>query len=185
MNTRCLMILIGSSILAAAACDSKAPPTKAASSQPAKAGADQAALPAGLFLSAPPQGATGVKAARAAAKAGDTVVLKGRIGGSDSPFVANRAVFTLMDLELPSCNMNPGDKCTTPWDYCCEPADVIAANAATVRIAGPQGAPLKASLQGVHGLEPLAEVVVVGKASQGQEAGTLVVDAEGIYIAAK
>ena len=154
-----------------------------AATEPAKPVA--ATVPADLFLTAAPADAADVSAAKTAAREGDRVTLRGRIGGSLSPFTAERAVFTIIDPALPACSDNEGDSCETPWDYCCEPKEKIRANAATVQVVDASGAPLKTGLQGAGGLAPLSEVVVVGTVSQRDEGGTLVVNAEKIYVAAK
>jgi hypothetical protein len=142
-------------------------------------------VPADLFVTDAPEGATGVAAAKGSAKEGERVVLRGRIGGARAPFTAERAVFTVIDPGLPSCADNPEDTCDTPWDYCCEPKERILANAATVQVVDASGAPLKAGLQGAGGLEPLREVVVVGIVARRDDAGAFVVNAEKVYVAAK
>jgi len=143
----------------------------------------QASLfPAGLFLVDLPADAKDVKSAKAAAKPGDRVVIRGRIGGSLEPFVEGRAIFTLMDKALPACSDNPDDHCTTPWDYCCESPEDIALHAATIRVVGPDGAPLRAGLKGEGGLKELSEVVVVGEVAEDSEGGNLVVNAVGMYV---
>lgn len=139
-------------------------------------------LPAGLFLEAEPAGVVGVLDSKAAVKAGDRVVIRGKIGGSMDPFVGGRAVFTIMDTGVKGCDEMGDDHCPTPWDYCCEPLESRTANAATIQIVGADGRPLKADLKGVHGLDPLAQVCVVGIVAQRDDAGTLVVNAESVYV---
>ncbi|NUQ50691.1 MAG: hypothetical protein HUU27_12355, partial [Phycisphaerae bacterium] len=142
-----------------------------------------ARLPDGLFLPSAPEGAKGVRDAKAEAGVGRDLVIHGRIGGRREPFTKGSAVFLLADRALPACGeANPNDGCKTPWDYCCEPADVIAANTATIQIVGADGRPLAISLRGVHDLAPMAEVVVVGKVAQRSDDGVLVVNATGLYV---
>ena len=152
--------------------------------KPAAPAAPKAAvvLPTSLFLAAEPKDAKPVEDAKKGSAAGQPVVIRGRIGGSGEPFVENRAMFTIMGPGLKACSDNPGDECKTPWDYCCEQSDDIAAHMATVRIAGPDGAPLKTSVKGEHGLKELSDVIIVGKIAQA-EGSVLVVDASGIFIA--
>jgi len=166
--------------LSVGACDKKAPtsPPKPTTTTAAPA----PALPANLFLTAAPADAKDVKDAKAAAKTGDTVVLTGRIGGSKEPFVPGRALFTLVDGHLPACGeTSKEDDCETPWDFCCEPRDTMTANTATVQVVGPEGQPLKTSLENVQGLKKLAKVTIVGKVAKA-EPGNLLIEATGIYV---
>jgi hypothetical protein len=79
-------------VVAPMACDQSAPtPTK---------NATNSALPQGLFVTQEPAGAIGVLKIRQSAKAGDHVTMIGRIGGSENPFVSNRAVFTMVDASV-------------------------------------------------------------------------------------
>lgn len=149
---------------------------------PAPAPAEAAAtVPASIYLAAAPEGAQDIAPVKAVAKVGDEVVVRGRIGGRVEPFVSGRAVFTLTDATLPSCADMGEDHCPTPWDYCCEDRENLVASTATVRIVGPDGQPLKADLNGPHGVRPMAEVFVVGKVAEADGQGNLVIDATGLY----
>ncbi|MEY4228517.1 MAG: hypothetical protein RLZ84_1109, partial [Actinomycetota bacterium] len=46
--------------------------------------------------------------------------LVGRIGGSEQPFMADRAMFVLVDPSVKLCGEDePGDDhCPTPYDFC-------------------------------------------------------------------
>lgn len=173
---------VAAAALALAACEKPSGP-----SAQGRGGAGAAAvIPAAVFLSAAPGSALDVQAAKGAAKAGDAVVIRGRIGGGDAPFVDGRAMLTIVDPAIKSCDqMGDEDHCPTPWDYCCEPRDHLVAASATVQIVGADGRPLKASLKGQHGLEPLAEVIVVGTVAVRDEAGTFVVNATGVWVQPK
>lgn len=122
-------------------------------------------LPAGFISDAPAEGARDISEARASGtiKKGDTVVLRGRVGGSAEPFVAGRALFTLVGRGLKPCNERPDDHCTRPWDYCCDPQDEILAHSVTVQIVDSKGQPLRTDMKGRRGLKELSEVVVVGE----------------------
>lgn len=128
-----------------------------------------AGLPAGLFVTAPPANAKTVEEMKATAKTGDSVVVRGRVGGSKDPFVDGRAVFTLVGSGLKACSDNADDKCSTPWDYCCDTAADIAKHSVTIQVVDGAGAPIKASIKGQNSIKELSELVVVGKVSQASE----------------
>ena len=135
-----------------------------------------------FILASEPAGAKGVEEVREKAADKEDVVIVGRIGGSSKPFVDGLVAFEIMDLAGVPCNERPGDACETPWDYCCEPADELAANSATVQVMGADGALIKSGLSGVNGLKPLAVVTVAGIVSEAAD-GNVIVRAEGIHIA--
>lgn len=141
-----------------------------------------AALPPDLFASTPPEGARPVAAVKAEPPAGGEVVVEGRIGGRAEPFVKSAAVFVLADSSMKACNELHGDSCTTPWDYCCEPRESLAAKTATIQVVDSAGKPLAVDLQGKNGLEPLARVVIAGRVQQGGDPGALVINAQRIYV---
>lgn len=159
-------------------CDQPKSPNSAA-----QTGAVQAKLPDSFFLAQEPANAKTVEEVKQAAKAGDPVAMRGRVGGSKEPFVDGRAVFTLMGPGIPSCkdNMAP-DACKTPWDYCCETSKDITAHSATIQIVDSGGAPLRLSMKAQNGIQELSELVVVGKIKQA-DGPLLIVDASGIYVA--
>jgi hypothetical protein len=134
------------------------------------------------FLREAPQDAKDVKGAKSSVKVGDKVVIVGRIGGSEAPFVPGRAIFTLVDKSLKTCDEGSDmESCKTPWDYCCDPREVITAHSAVVQVVGAQGQPLKTELNGVHGLKPKATVTVVGTVAKA-EGQNVVVNATGLYV---
>lgn len=141
------------------------------------------ALPAELFVKSEPADAKSVTDAKRDAKPGEVIAIRGRIGGSEEPFVADRAIFTIVDKSLPHCGeMSMEDSCKTPWDYCCEPKDRLMEHSATIQIAGSDGRPLKLDIKNIAALKPTNEIVVKGKVSQKDGAKVLVIDAQSIYV---
>jgi len=143
---------------------------------------DEPKIPASAFVSEAPKDAKDVAALKKTAKKGDTVVVRAKIGGRAEPFPKNRALFTVADRALKSCDEIPGDSCPRPWDYCCESAESKKANLATIQFAGTDGKPLKVGAQSVGGLEPLALVVVEGVVSEVDDKGTFVIDARKVFV---
>lgn len=138
-------------------------------------------LPIGFFASEQPGDSKDVAdAKKGGLKKGDRVVLRGVIGGSRSPFVAGRAMFTLMGKGLKPCNANPQDSCKYPWDYCCETKADIAAHSATIRVADDKGNPLKTDIKGRQDIAELTEVIVVGTVAMADK-NALVVDATSMH----
>lgn len=163
------------------ACEKPAADSAANPASGGQSSAPIASLPAGLFVAEQPAGAVGVIAARASAKAGDRVVLLGRIGGSRSPFVSNRAIFTIIDLSLKSCvEMGDDDHCPRPWDYCCEERKSLTAGSASIEITDATGTPLAVALESEGTLKPLMLVAVEGTL-QVSDGGALLVRADHIH----
>jgi hypothetical protein len=131
-------------------------------------------------LASEPAGARSVAEIKASAAEGDEVTLRGRIGGRKEPMSAGSPVLTVVDLDLPHCGQNPDDACGTPWDYCCETPDTIAANSATVQLVGRDGRPLDTSPT-EHGFSPLDEVVVVGVVGARPDERVLTIRATGMH----
>jgi hypothetical protein len=172
-------LLAAASLTLLAGCEGKpAAPGNAKESGAAPA----VVVPETLFVQAAPAGAVEVAAAKQTAKPGDTIVVHGRIGGGQDPFVDNRAMFTLADMSMPICSERPGDSCPTPWDYCCEPSDVIVKNTATVQVVDSGGRPLKTGLKGAGGLKPTSEIIVKGTVSARPDDKSLVLDAASIFV---
>ncbi|MGD8450679.1 MAG: hypothetical protein PVJ57_02575 [Phycisphaerae bacterium] len=166
-------------VVALGGCDAKPP---AAGESASKDTTAAAALPADLFLAAEPADAVGVRAAKAQAKAGQELTVRGRIGGRKDPFVQGSAMFLLVDRALPTCQEKHGNGCPTPWDYCCEPREDVLASTATVQVNDKDGRPLRLDLNGEHGLVPGAEVVVAATVASVDQDGTLILTARGFYI---
>jgi hypothetical protein len=167
-----LIALVGLPLVMMVGCDKKAPEpqTKA---EP---------LPAGLFVTAAPDGAIDVVAFKQSAKDGEPVVIKGVIAGQLEPLAANRAIMTVADASLQTCNKTPGDTCATPWDACCEPKDVISAKTVSVQVVGSDGQPIKTGLKDAAGLAPNKQVVVSGTAKAAPGGDAMIVQARQIHV---
>lgn len=149
-------------------------------SSPKTGSVSTASLPAGLILAEAPGGAVSIAQARLVAKPGDTVVVQGRIGGSKEPFVSDRAIFQVVDMSMPPCAEAHG--CETPWDYCCEPHDQVAAKSMTVQVIGADGKPLALDLPGKSSLKPMDKIIVRGKVANKAGDAVMIVNADGIYV---
>ena len=146
---------------------------------PENAAGTGAGIPESFWLASAPADAVDVGSAHGSAQDGDTVVVRGIVGGSLTPFVEGLAAFTIVDPSLVSCE-GPDDHCPTPWDYCCEDPTAIANNSATIELRD-GGAPLAVDPRGFHGLDNLSRVVVEGTAHR-DGGGNLIVAATGIHM---
>lgn len=163
--------------------DSPVPAPDAPSAPAAPAAAAASGLPEGLLLARKPWGAAGVATARVGAQPGTPIAMIGRIGGTRSPIVTNRAVFTIVDPSLRCClETGEEDHCPKPWDYCCEDRAKLAAAMATIEVTDASGKPLQLSLEQEGTLKPLTLVAVQGTLDPSGGPGTLVVRATGIYV---
>jgi hypothetical protein len=144
--------------------------------------AESEKLPADLIADAAPAGAIDVVKTKELAKDGERIVVKGRVGGQKAPLAPNRAIATLADISLPTCDKSPMDKCETPWDSCCEPSEKITANTLTVQVVAADGKPIKAGLSGVGGITQMKELVVSGIAKRASGSDSLIVQATRIYV---
>lgn len=131
-------------------------------------------------LAAMPEGAVDVAAAKPTLKEGDTVVVRGRIGGRRDPVSAESAVFVMMDPAIPSCDAKGDDHCSIPWDYCCETPETISANIATVQVVDASGTPVASSVE-AFGFHPLDTVVVVGTVGARPDPKVLTIKATGVH----
>jgi hypothetical protein len=144
--------------------------------------AKAAALPADLFLASAPAGAKDLDAVRQSAKDGDEVVVKAKVGGREDVFSRDRAVMTVADLNIKSCDQMPGDDCKTPWDYCCLDGDTLVNHIASVQVVGADNKPLYGTLQDAGGLKPLKEVVIVGKLQKSADGKAVTINANRIFV---
>lgn len=181
MKTTFLAAALALAGLVTMGCERDQPPTTPPPPQPTAAGAS-VELPPDLFLEKAPEGSVELSVAKKSAKPGDAVVVRGRIAGQAEPLADNRAILTLLDGNVTTCDQMPGDSCKTPWDACCEPSESLQANIATIQVVDAAGRPLKTGLGGMHGIEPLKELHIVGKVADGSDANVLVINASAIYI---
>jgi hypothetical protein len=130
-----------------------------------------------------PEGALSVVDARAAAKPGESIVLRGKVGGKMQPISASAAILVLADEKaITSCDQMPDDPCKTPWDYCCEVPSKIAASTATIQVKGEDGKLLRSTLRGVGELKELSHLVISGTVDAASTAEALIVNAETIHV---
>ncbi|MBM4110583.1 MAG: hypothetical protein FJ254_04375 [Phycisphaerae bacterium] len=144
--------------------------------------APEGAFPASLFASAPTGEPIGVGAMKSTAKAGDRVIVVGRIGGSEDPFLADRAMVTIADPSVKLCGEDDpnDDHCPTPWDFCCEPRDHLRKMSVTIVANAADGGPIQHSLRGQGGLKLGARVVVEGTVASVGPDGAAMINAERI-----
>lgn len=145
------------------------------SAEPDAAAEQEAGNTHAWILASEPAGAISITQAKATAKEGDQIIVRGRIGGRHAPINPESPVFTIVDLGLAYCGQHNDDACNTPWDYCCETPDTIAQNAATVQVLGDS-----VDLSAVD-LEPLDEVVLVGTVAPRPDQRVLTIRATGLY----
>jgi hypothetical protein len=135
-------------------------------------------------LASEPDGAQDVIAVRKSAKDGDEVVIVGRIGGGEKPFVEDIAAFSIIDRSLKPCNELEGDMCPTPWDYCCDDATTLANAKALIRIVDEQGNLVKGGAKKLINVKELDTVVVRGTAKRDKDQNLTIV-AQAVYVRQK
>jgi len=131
-------------------------------------------------LAAEPADAQDVATVRADAQDGDHVVVVGRIGGDVNPWVNGRAAFSLVDNSIHACSDIPGDKCPTPWDYCCE-TDKLKTGKLLVKVVDPSGQLIASDARELLGIGELDTLVIEGTVQKGED-GNAVLLAKGIYL---
>ena len=136
-----------------------------------------------VMVSEAPTGPLGVVEARAQAKPGEAITLRGKVGGKMTPISDGVAILVLADEKaIASCDENPDDLCETPWDYCCEDQAKITASIATVQVRGSDGKVVRASLRGKDGLKELSRLVVSGTVDEASNDDVLIVNATQIHV---
>ena len=134
----------------------------------------------GLLATSEPTDALSIRTLKSDDNIDKEVVVIGRIGGRVEPFVENRAMFMMADLELEMCTAE-GDHCETPWDACCETPENIIASAITVQVKDKNGNLIKEDLRALTGLKSLAKITVQGKVAE-QSEQVVVLDAKSIFV---
>lgn len=132
------------------------------------------------LLDVEPEGGQDVISARKTSKDQGDVVVIGRIGGSETPFVKGLAAFEIVDSSLKACSDIPGDKCPKPWDYCCD-LDKLPMSKVLVKVVDRDGEIVMSDARRLLKLKELQTVVVTGKA-QRDEAGNMTVLAHGVFV---
>lgn len=182
--TKYLLTACTALALAGCGCSSAPDQAQAPQVQAPQAETAQAETPAPTLtvLTARPDQAVSVTAARALAP-GAPVAVAGRIGGRRDPFIAGRSAFLLADADaIAACDVNPDDHCKTPWDYCCEAKDKIAAATVLVQVVDTEGSVGTTALQGVGGMAPGSSVVITGTLSPQSTAANPIILAQAVYV---
>lgn len=170
-----IIVLVSPLVFLSLSCGSSSDP------QPGASAATD--LPDSLFLAAAPAGVEPIASLKQKAREGDTVVINAVIGGRSQPFVNDRAVMTVVDAQTHNPCLAEGHHCPTPWDYCCTPPEELISDVASVQIVGADNRPLAVDLKDVENLKPLTRLVIRGTIASRTDQTTLVVNAEGIYVA--
>lgn len=133
-----------------------------------------------FVLAEEPDGAVGVIAAKESVADGDPLVLVGRIGGSDNPWIEGRAAFTLMDPSVtvvgPGGNMADGEIC---MDDCCA-AERLACTT-LVKFVDENGQVVPVDSRRLLGVKASDMVVIQGTAKK-DESGNFSLLATGLYV---
>lgn len=139
---------------------------------------------ASLLVTDAPADALSIAKLRTSAKVGDDVVFSGKIIGSATVFIEGRAIMVMGDPEkITSCDLHPGDSCTTPWDVCCDDLDVIKNSIVTVQVVDADGKPLKQGFRNVGGIKELTNLVVSGKVAEGSNEANMLINATSLFVA--
>jgi len=175
MKTTCLML---ATVALLASCNQE----EATTNSPAAPSAIAPGTALSKVLQTSPTGeATPIHLIRATAQPGDEITVSGKIMGNAKPFVEGHSAFILGDPEvLTPCNEIPGDDCETPWDNCCDSKEDKKRGIATIQVLGADGRVLKEPVEGVGGLDKLADVTVTGIVAQGSSADLLIINAHAI-----
>ena len=154
--------------------------SKSEQSSTTQANQQSAASSTWLLVSAPSNDRA-VADVKSNATDGEQVTVRGYIGGRLEPITHDSPVFVITDSSIPDCNrLHPGH-CDTPWDYCCETPESLAANTATVQLVDASGAPLNVDPI-ASGLDPLDEIIVVGTVAPRPDKSILTILATGVHI---
>jgi hypothetical protein len=129
-----------------------------------------------FHLGAEPENPISVLQLKESAKDGDPVVLVGRVGGGQKPWIDGRAAFLVVDDGVaPAC---ADEECGEECAHC---AAALADATTMVKFVDAQGKVLPTDSRELLGVEDFQTVVVRGIAAKDQ-AGNVTVIADGIYI---
>lgn len=127
-----------------------------------------------------PEGALGVISAREAAEDGEPLVLVGRVGGSENPWIDGRAAFTLLDASISVVaegeDSEEGELCTGD---CC--AKELAGCTTLVKVVDEKGQLVAVDSRKLLGLKESDMVVVQGTAKK-DDSGNFVMLARGVFV---
>lgn len=176
-------LLTACAALALAGCGCSSTPDQAQAQPPApQAEAKPAQAETLTVLTAKPTETVTVTTARTLAP-GTAVAVEGRIGGRRDPFIAGRSAFLIADpTAIAACDVTPDDHCATPWDFCCEPKEKVAAATALVQAVDTDGKVGTAPLQGVGGIGPGSAVVITGTISPASTPENPIILAEAVFV---
>lgn len=128
-----------------------------------------------------PDGAVGVIAAKESAEDGAPLVLVGRIGGAENPWIDGRAAFTLLDASMSVVANGTGQETENAvcMEDCCA-ADRLDCTT-LVKVLDENGELVGVDSRELLGLKESDMVVVKGKAKK-DDSGNFVMLAEGVYV---
>ena len=133
------------------------------------------------ILSTEPTGAIGVTEARQDSKHDDDIVLVGRIGGRENPWIDGRAAFMLIDasMSVVAEGEDAGETEVCLGDCC---ASLRAECTTLVKVIDENGKPLDVDARELFDAETDDLVVVQGKVQRDDEQSTFTIAADGVYI---
>ncbi len=131
----------------------------------------------GYYLNTAPAGAIEVAALRGLAD-GAKVTVRGDV--QEFAPVSGKAVLSLYDHALLSCDEIEESECPTPWDFCCIPPEDIAKACAVVEFRDDDRL-MSADLGGFHGIQHLSDVVITGTLRL-DDAGNARIVADGLHV---
>ena len=132
-------------------------------------------------LATEPDGGMGVITAREEAKHDQEVVLVGRIGGRENPWIDGRAAFMMIDASMQI--VESGEECegnAVCTDDCC--AGKLAACTTLVKVVDENGRPLPIDARELLSAKEMDMVVVKGKIQRDDKEQVFVVLADGVYV---
>lgn len=178
-TTRLALALAASAVLVS--CDKKESASQSSTTPATATASAPSALLSSVLAAAAEGDPTAIHTLRTSVKPGDVVTVSGKIMGNEKPFVDGRSAFILGDTEvLTPCNENPDDKCSTPWDNCCDSKEDKKRGTATIQVVDADGRVLKEPIEGAGGLAKLSSVTVTGKVAEGSSADLLIINASAI-----